>query len=187
MQARRKIPWLAFSLPVLILLIMAGLAWNQFSFQRTPPDFRVVVQQGEEQIGAGEIPFSSVIGQGKPVVLNFWAGLCPPCRAEMPAFQRIHDDMGEQFTLIGVDVGPFTSLGTREDAEQLLDELNITYPTAYSLTRDPLVDYGVHSMPTTIYFSASGELLHMHAGFLAEDQLRLDLTRLFGITGTTGP
>src|SRR5690554_2963017 len=98
MRVRRKIPWLALSLPVLILLITAGLAWNQFSFQRTPPDFRIVVQQGEERIGTGEIPFSSVTGQGKPVVLNFWAGLCPPCRAEMPAFQRMHDELGEQFT-----------------------------------------------------------------------------------------
>jgi thiol-disulfide isomerase/thioredoxin len=37
------------------------------------------------------------------VALNFWAGQCPPCRAEMPAFQRVYDRHSDDFLLVGVD------------------------------------------------------------------------------------
>lgn len=184
--ARRKFPWLALSLPALLVIIVASLIGYRASFQSRPPDFQVVVQQGEVRIGAGEVSFGSVLERGQPVVLNFWAGLCPPCRAEMPAFQRLHDELGDEFILVGVDVGPFTGLGTQEDAERLLRELDITYPSAYSLSMEPLTGYGVHAMPTTIYFSAAGELLHVHAGFLSEDQMRRDLSSYFGITSGAG-
>lgn len=52
-------------------------------------DFGIVAYQGEALLGGREVRFSKVFEQGKPVVLNFWAGLCPPCRAEMPWFQKL--------------------------------------------------------------------------------------------------
>ena len=68
------------------------------------PDFSLTLYQGAQKLGAEEIEFSSIFSLGKPVVLNFWAGLCPPCRAEMPGFQRVYDEMGDRFVLLGLDV-----------------------------------------------------------------------------------
>jgi len=51
---------------------------------------------------------SDILPQGKPVVLNFWGGSCPPCRAEMPDFQAALIEFGENAIFLGLDVGPFT-------------------------------------------------------------------------------
>src|SRR5438093_2825 len=108
-------------------------------------DFSVVAYQGEDVLGAKEARFSQVFRQNKPVVLNFWAGQCPPCRAEMPAFQRVADDYQGRMQVIGLDVGDFTGLGTQDDARQLLQELHTTYPTAYALDANPLQVYNVRA------------------------------------------
>src|SRR5256885_3243174 len=55
-------------------------------------DFSIVVYQGQDVLGGQETHFSDVFHQNKPVVLNFWAGQCPPCRAEMSELQAVADD-----------------------------------------------------------------------------------------------
>ena len=135
------------------------------------PDFHMVAYQGQEVLGADELDVTQLFGRGKPVVLNFWAGLCPPCRAEMPGFQRVYDDLGDQFLLVGVDIGPFTGLGSNADARALLEELNISYPTAYA-TEDPTRSFAVLGMPTTVLFTADGRTVAKRTGFLPEDALR---------------
>jgi thiol-disulfide isomerase/thioredoxin len=112
------------------------------------PDFRLSVFQGEEVLGGGELQFSDVMALGKPVVLNFWAGLCPPCRAEMPGFQQVYENSRDDFVLLGVDVGRFTGLGSRRDGERLLADLGITYPIASVANNRSVEDYSVRSMPT---------------------------------------
>jgi thiol-disulfide isomerase/thioredoxin len=62
------------------------------------------------------------------MILNFWAGQCPPCRAEMPQFEAFHDDFKDEIMLLGVDIGIFTGLVSHNDAESLIRELGITYP-----------------------------------------------------------
>ena len=141
------------------------------------PDFHMVAYQGQEVLGADELAVTQLFGRGKPVVLNFWAGLCPPCRAEMPGFQRVYDDLGDQFLLVGVDIGPFTGLGSNADARALLEELNISYPTAYA-TEDPTRSFAVLGMPTTVLFTADGRTVAKRTGVLPEDALRSSLKDL---------
>lgn len=137
-----------------------------------PPDFTMVAYQGEATLGGERVAFSSLAGHGRPVVLNFWAGLCPPCRAEMPGHQRVHDDLGGHILFIGVDLGPFTGLGSHDDARAFLRDNAITYAAAYAVDASPLQEYTVLGMPTTILFDVSGKIVSKHTGYLAEDQLR---------------
>lgn len=138
-----------------------------------PEDFAFVPYHGVGNPDAGEeMMFSDVFQEGRPVILNFWAGQCPPCRAEMPDFQRVADEFGDEFLLLGIDVGVFTMLGTQDDARALLDELNITYPTGYAVDQDPLLDYNVTSMPTTVFMTPGGEIMEKRAGHILEDEMR---------------
>lgn len=69
-------------------------------------DFRIVAYQGEAVLGGKDSTFSKVFEQGKPVVLNFWAGNCPSCSVEMPGFQKVATEFAGKVIFVGLDVGP---------------------------------------------------------------------------------
>ena len=165
-------PWLIWSGLALVAIVLVSIfAVQSGGNESTVDDFRIVAYQGEDIIGE-EANFADLVGHGQPVVLNFWAGLCPPCRQEMPGFQQVYDDLGDQFVLIGVDVGPFVGLGSHADAEQFLAEFEITYPTAFATTSSPIQDYRVLGMPTTVFITADGQIDDTHSGFLTETDVR---------------
>ncbi|MCH7786856.1 MAG: TlpA family protein disulfide reductase, partial [Chloroflexi bacterium] len=132
--------------------------------------FDVSLYQGQETLGGDDINFADLLDSGKPVVLNFWGGDCPPCRAEMPAFQNVYENHEGELTFLGVDVGTFFGLGTRQDALDLLRELNITYPAGAS-NRTPIVNYSVTALPTTIFFGADGKAVQQVSGALSESRM----------------
>ena len=141
-------------------------------------DFRIATYQGEALLGGTDTTFARVFEQGKPVVLNFWAGQCPPCRAEMPAFQRAADEYHGKVIFVGVDVGPYTGLGSPDDVRQLLSALDIRYPAAQAVDASPLRLYQVRGMPTTLFLSPTGRIVDEAPGMLAESQLRSRLDKL---------
>ena len=73
------------------------------------PDFTINAYQGSEVIGGDTLQLSDL--QGKPLALNFWGGLCPPCRAELPDFQAFYDSHKDEINLFGLDVGAVFGLG----------------------------------------------------------------------------
>ena len=136
-----------------------------------PLDFQIAVYQGEDVLGGQEVDFSGVVGQGKPVILNFWAGLCPPCRLEMPDFQEVHEEFGDQVILVGVDVGTFTGLGDEQQGRDLLQEVGVTYPTGTTANADVMRAYQVIGMPTTVFISPDGEIIERWTGLLTKEKM----------------
>jgi thiol-disulfide isomerase/thioredoxin len=136
-----------------------------------PLDFQIAVYQGEDVLGGQEVNFSGVVGQGKPVILNFWAGLCPPCRLEMPDLQEVHEEFRDQVTMVGVDVGTFTGLGDEQEGRDLLQEVGVTYPTGTTANADVMRAYQVIGMPTTVFISPDGEIVERWTGLLTRDKL----------------
>ncbi len=133
-------------------------------------DFRISLYQGVAELGGTrEINLSSL--HGKPLVLNFWAGLCPPCRAEMPGFQQFYNEFKDDVTLLGVDIGPFMRLGSQTDAENLLRELNITYPAGFTDDGGVPRKYRVTSMPTTVFIKSNGEIFEKKSGALSRGNM----------------
>ena len=165
-------------LAIVLAVIVGVIVSTQSSTGGSASDFRLVAYQGQDIIGADEVGFTQVFVHNKPVILNFWAGLCPPCRAEMPGFQRVYDDLGDEFIMVGVDIGPFMRLGSHDDARQFLKEFDIRYPTAYAVNSKPVRDYKIRAMPTTVFLTPDGQIFYKKTGFLSEGQLRSKLQEL---------
>ena len=128
------------------------------------PDFSFTLFQGGSELGGRHLNIHQL--DGKPVILNFWAGLCPPCRAEMPDLQAFHDDFKDDVTLVGVDIGQFMGLGSQQDAENLLRELGITYPAGFTDDRGVVQDYQILGMPTTVFINPDGTIFEKWTGAL---------------------
>ena len=134
------------------------------------PNFMVTMLQGQDEVGGEQVEISQFLGS-KPIVLNFWAGLCPPCRAEMPDFQAFYEKFNDRVLLLGVDVGQFTGLGSAEDARGLLTDIGVTYPAGSANDAAVMKDYRVLGMPSTVFIDARGEIFHNWTGALNEEVL----------------
>ena len=108
------------------------------------------------------------------MVLNFWAGLCLVCRVDMPVFQEAYEQFQDDFIFVGLDIGPFVGLGSHQDARNLLQELNISYPAGYVHNRNSMTKFGVTGTPTTVFLTPDGEVVRKHPGYL-------DYTRMASI------
>ena len=134
------------------------------------PNFKFTLFQGEDQLGAGQLDVAGL--RGKPLVINFWAGLCPPCRAELPDLQEFYNEFNERVSLVGIDMGQFTGLGSLQDAKDLLAELDITYPVGSTDDSSVISKYKVFGLPSTIFIDAEGEVFKNWGGALNFDVLR---------------
>ena len=133
---------------------------------RQASDFTLEVYQGADLLGASVIQFSDVLGAGRPVVLNFWAGQCPPCRFEMPDLQRVYEATREHALFVGLDIGRFVGLGSLQEGRALVSELGVTYPVGTTQDADIVNKYRVLGMPTTIFITPSGEIVRHWTGML---------------------
>jgi thiol-disulfide isomerase/thioredoxin len=136
-----------------------------------PADFPIIMYQGADYQDGDEVMFSQLLADGKPVVLNFWAGLCPPCRLEMPDLQAVSDAYQDRVLLFGLDVGPFTGLGTNEDGRALLQELAITYPAGTTSNPNVVREYEILGMPATYFITPDGNVHETWTGLLTADKL----------------
>lgn len=162
--------------PFLIILLAGctGTAANKDSANSTEPrqevsNFTIGLYQGQETLGGEEVSLSDL--RGTPLVLNYWAGLCPPCRAEMPEFQEFGDEYEGRVNLIGVDVGQFLGLGSKEHAQKLLAELGVTYPAGFTDDGSVVESHRVLGLPTTIFVGADGSLFKKWDGVLNKAKL----------------
>ena len=138
------------------------------------PDFTWEHYAPSDSLGRMSMTLTDILAIGKPVVLNFWAGLCPPCRREMPEFQEAYEEFKDRVILFGVDVGPFVNLGSTEDAVNLMSELGITYPLGTTFNNKILIEYRILGMPATVFITPRGTIVRTWNGVLDKNGL-LDL------------
>ncbi|MBS0321837.1 MAG: redoxin family protein [Proteobacteria bacterium] len=166
-RAWRRLPWLLFAAVALGAGAYVGHRWLAPT-PGTLPDAAIFGVTLPDLDGK---PVSLATYRGKPLVLNFWASWCGPCREEMPAFVRMQSELGPnavQFVGIGVD-----------SADKLRDfaaTVHLNYPAlvggygALELSRG--LGNDAMALPFTLVVNRDGAVVHRELGPLAPDKLR---------------
>lgn len=133
------------------------------------PDFTVENAEGEK------VALSSF--EGKPVILNFWASWCSPCKTEMPDFQAAYDTNGEDIQFVMVNMTDGTR-ETRQNGEAFIKEQGFTFPVFYDVDLEAAYAYYVVSIPATYFIDAKGNIVAAGRGMLNQESLQKGISML---------
>jgi len=113
--------------------------------------------------------------KGKTIFLNFWATWCPPCRAEMPDIQKLHEEYsqeGEEALIVLGVAAP--GMGQEQDEEGIrafLEENGYTYPVLMDTEGDLFYSYGIRAFPTTFMIDRDGNVFGYISGQLTMEMM----------------
>jgi thiol-disulfide isomerase/thioredoxin len=148
------------------------------------PEFKGPVKANADLTGqmAADFKLKSVGGKefglqdlkGNFVLLDFWATWCGPCRRDLPAVEKLHQEFHRKgLVVLGVNGG--------EDAEtvnQFLRTSKLSYPILLTSDNEVMQSYSVTAFPTLVLLDADGKIVFYHVGAGGEKALRESLAKL---------
>ena len=117
--------------------------------------------------------------EGKPVILNFWASWCGPCKSEMPDFQEKYGEYGDTIQFLMVNLTD-NSQETVDTASKFISGQGYTFPVFYDTDISAASAYGVYSIPVTYFIDAKGDLVTYGKGALTGETLQRGIDILLG-------
>lgn len=156
------------------LVFGQSLVANQFAEQELPPTVGSPVKDFTlADLHGNTLNLTDL--RGKPVILNFWATWCPPCKEEFPLLEETAKKYNDQLHVIAVNYAE-----TQDVVESYVDDHNITIPIV--LDKSGLISdiYFVHNYPVTFFIDEDGLLRAQHVGQLTQDVVNRYIT-LIGI------
>lgn len=127
------------------------------------PDFIVY------DIDGNEVHLTDFVG--KPIVLNFWASWCGPCKMEMPDFNETYLELGEEINFLMVNMTD-GSRETVDSASAFIAESGYEFPVFYDTQSSAAITYGAYSLPTTFFIDAEGYAIARAVGMIDGDTLQ---------------
>lgn len=115
---------------------------------------------------------------GKPVVLNFWASWCGPCKSEMPDFESAYVEYGNDIHFLMVNLTDGYQ-ETVELAQEFINEQGYTFPVYFDTeNQNATITYGVFSIPTTYFIDAEGNFVAHAKGALDMETLQKGISMI---------
>lgn len=134
------------------------------------PDFEVADAEGNT------VRLSDLTGE-QPVVVNFWATWCPPCRSELPAFDALNAEYGDRITFMMVNLTD-GERDTVDGVKSFVASEGYSFPVYYDTAFSAAEAYRIYSIPVTVFVRADGTLAAQQIGAMQESQLRAYLDEL---------
>ena len=131
--------------------------------KNTAPDFTVLDSYGSSVRLSGKF--------GTPIVINFWATWCSPCRQELPDFNRLYSEYGDRVTFMMVNLTDGLR-DTVEGTKSFVAQNGYTFPVYFDTSSSGANAYGVSSIPQTTFIDRNGNVYTTRIGSMNESTLR---------------
>lgn len=189
---KKKITAIVLVLAFIIVILGVVLLYNNLSAKQTEANnsnskSEVSVVESDAEIDdttsadyvlAPDVTFTDIDGnevmlsdfKGKPVVMNFWASWCPPCKSEMPDFDKVYGELGEEieFLMINMTDG---SRETEKNAKAFISDNAYSFPVYFDLSGEVSQTYAVYSIPSTYFIDKDGYVITYAKGMIDEPTL----------------
>lgn len=183
-------PWLQtrrFWVALILLTLLVGSAWIVYSrtwvaqtLPSNPANLEPAPIKGHP---APDFALQTLAGKtirlsdykGKPVLINFWATWCGPCRAEFPDFQKAWTDNADRLVIIGINN---TTTDDKSQIPAFLDEYGITFPIVLDESGDTAKVYNILGLPTSIFIDRNGIVNELFTGPLNKAYIEAKLGEL---------
>ena len=126
------------------------------------PDFTVYDYDGN--------PYSLSDFAGKPVILNFWASWCPPCKREMPDFEKAYIEYGDEVVFMMINLAD----GKREtvaNGQTHINNAGYTFPVYFDTELSANYNYSTGIVPSTFFINAEGNIAGYAVGEIDYDTI----------------
>ena len=170
-------------LSIVVLLVSAGWIWFTKAEPGTTTEGEILAPhvgfQAPDfnlQTKAGDVIALSDF-RGQPVLVNFCASWCPPCRAEMPAMEQVYNDYQDQgFVVLAVNA---TNQDNLSLALSFAEEHDLNFPILLDMDGNVSHEYNVQSLPTSYFVDRFGNIQEIVVGGpMAEALLRIRTEQL---------
>ena len=151
---------------VLSMLIASSFLFGQIQFEA-------------KSIDGDQIDLEKLLEKG-PVLINFWASWCKPCKAEMKHLKTIYEKYKSTgFTIVGINQDSPKSLSK---VKSFVSSIMIDYPILLDPNGQIFQKYNGQVMPYSILVDTKGEIAYKHTGYLPGDEVKLEeeITKLLG-------
>lgn len=172
---RSKELFLILFIAVIAITLFLNMSEPSFSSDERPavgfkaPGFSLEALASNETYG--------LENQSKPIVINFWASWCGPCREEAPDLVSLYEEYKDDIEIYAVNMTTSDSL---KEIQRFVDQYGFTFPILLDQEGDVGRAYQVIGIPTTFFVDENGHIVHKIPGFATYHDLEVGFRRLAG-------
>jgi cytochrome c biogenesis protein CcmG/thiol:disulfide interchange protein DsbE len=166
---------------ILILIVAVGMTvYFSLSGQSLSKDQRPEIGFQAPSFSLDALDSDKTYGlesTNKPIVINFWASWCAPCREEAPDLVRLYDQYRDNLDVYAINL---TNSDSMTNVERFVNEFGFEFPVLLDQEGDVGKTYQVLAIPTTFFIDENGTIVHKIVGFASSSDLEMHFRRLAG-------